>query len=182
MLPFLAILGAFYILFNIPSYFWYYAPFVYFLTIYAVRLLPETRPVYLAAAILGLCFTEASAVYLHRADIVHQPYVALAEWLNRNTPPDATVASVETGTIGWYCDRHLTDIVGLTTPKDATYTARRDFSSWFNERPDYIVVHPDLAFTWEKVALASPEYEMLPIHFDGVYLLHRKNAPGVTRN
>jgi hypothetical protein len=33
VLPFLLILGSFYILFNIPNYFWYYGPFIYFLMI-----------------------------------------------------------------------------------------------------------------------------------------------------
>ena len=141
VLPFLAILAAFYILGNIPGYFWYYAPFFYFLSIYAVCLLPRTKSSYVGASIFGLCLAISTALYLHRTDSVRDDYIDAGLWLDHNAAPDADIASVETGYIGWYCSRHLIDIIGLTTPQNAVYTAHRDFSSWFAARPDYIVVH-----------------------------------------
>jgi len=177
VLPFLAILGAFYILGNIPNYHWYYAPFMFFFTIAAVQALPPTRPVRLALLLMAFLVARDTALYLHHQDKDPQPYDEAGQWLSAHTAPNARIASVETGHIGWFCDRYLIDIVGLTTPRNGTYTTHRDFSSWVLDRPDFIVVHPDVNFPWEKVALSSPDYEMLPVSFGSVRLLHRKDAP-----
>jgi len=101
-------------------------------------------------------------------------YSLTSEWINRSASLCADTATTETGTMGWFCNRNLIDMIGLTTPKNATYTAHRDFSAWIAEDPDYIVVHPEMPFPWEKVALKSPRYEELPYHFGNVMLLRRK--------
>jgi hypothetical protein len=173
-MPFLILLAAFYILFNIPGYHWYYAPFVFFLTIFAFGLIPSTRSASFATLIVLMALTGASFRYLRSVAVPAVSYRDAGAWLNEHTPPNATIASVETGTIGWYCDRNLIDIVGLTTPQNAHYTAKADFTSWFAEKPDYIVVHPTDPFTWELVALHSPQYKFVPVHFDNVYILQRK--------
>ena len=175
--PFLFGLAAFYILFNIPGYHWYYAPFVFFLILYACRLLPQARSAWVAASLVALCFAYGSALYVHRASLKAtgwRDYAQAGQWLNSNAAHDASVATVETGTIGWYCDRQIIDIVGLTSPRNAHYTAEGDFSSWFAEHADYIVVHPGEPFPWERVALNSPDYERLPVSFGSVSLLRKK--------
>jgi arabinofuranosyltransferase len=174
VLPFLIILTSFYVLFNIPGYHWYYAPLVYFLLLYAARLIPDRPDARLATVLVLLAIFRVSGLYLHRRDILPEPYDQAALWLDKNTPRDARIASVETGHIGWNCNRYIIDIVGLTSPQNAFYTAHRDFSSWLNARPDVIIVHPDNPFPWERVALRSPDYEYLPVHFGNVYLLRRK--------
>lgn len=175
VIPFLLFLGSFYILFNIPSYFWYYAPFLYFSYIYAAHLIPRTRTAWFVALVLALDLVNVSVVTIRRLGVENVNYVHLASWLSHYTPKDAKIASTETGTIGWYCDRNIIDMVGLTTPKNATFTAHRDFSSWFAEQPDYVVVHPDNPFPWEKVALSSPNYELVPVHFGPVYVLRKRH-------
>ena len=174
LLPFLSILGAFYILFNIPSYFWYYAPFLFFSYLYAVHLIPRTRHAWTISLLMAVTLVTASFTTARRSGKEDTNYALLARWLSHNTAPDARIATAETGTIGWYCDRNLIDIVGLTTPQNATYTAHRDFSSWLAEDPDYIVVHPGNPFPWERVALASNRYEYVPVHFGPDYLLRKK--------
>jgi hypothetical protein len=116
----------------------------------------------------------ASYHYLRENGIEEQDYAQAAKWLQQNTPPGTTIAAVETGTIGWYCDRNIIDIVGLTTPINAKYTEHRDFSSWIKESPDYVVSHSDLRFPWENVASADPNYVLLPVKFGYVTLLKRK--------
>lgn len=175
IVPFLLILGSFYILFNIPRYHWYYGPFLFFLFLYAASLIPNTRAAQWAGFFFAVCLAASAGIDLHKNAHDDLAYANMAKWIEQNTPQNARLASVETGTIGWYCDRNLIDIVGLTTPQNARYTAKRDYSSWFAEQPDFIVVHPGNPFPWEKVALASSDYELLPIHFDTVYLLHRKS-------
>ncbi len=79
-----------------------------------------------------------------------QNYVAAAQWLEVNSPPNAKIAACEIGTIGWYSHRYLYDIIGLTTPKNAVYLAHRDEVSWFAEdNPDYVVIHLP-PWGWEK--------------------------------
>ena len=181
--------------FNIPPYFWYYAPFVFFLTIYAARLIPQTKPGYVGFSLIAFCLFEIGVVRLHhsgpgsrnlsqlgdwmdRHSLGVNDYARMGDWIERNTPPNATIATTETGTIGWHCDRYIIDMVGLTTPENARYTAHADYSSWIAERPDYVIVHELRPFPWEAVAVASPDYEFVPVSFGDVYLMRRKpSAP-----
>ena len=172
--PFLAILACFYVFFNIPPYFWYYAPFFFFTVIYAVSVVPHTRLAYgILLAVITLQ-SVTSAIALHQ----NQPkknYVAASEWLAANTPPNAKIAACEIGTIGWYSHRYLYDIIGLTTPKNAGYLARRDEVSWFAEdNPDYVVIHLP-PWGWEKPAVANSTYEMVPVQFGDVGIVRRKS-------
>jgi len=177
LVPFLMILGAFYILFNIPSYHWYYPPFLFFLLMYCMSLVPQRRAPQAAALFLILCTAAATAVNLRKDAHENLSYRDMALWINANTPANARIASVETGALGWYSsDRYFIDLVGLTTPINARYTAHREYSAWLAERPDYVVVHPNNPFPWEKAALASPDFEFVPVHFGPVYLLRRKTA------
>lgn len=176
LIPFFLILGMFYVLFNIPNYYWYYAPFLFFGIIYAASVIPQARASQWAGFAFALCLALSAAKDLKKNGNEDASYSKMAHWIDENTPQDARIAAVETGTIGWYSNRYLIDIVGLTTPQNARYTAHRDFSSWITEKPDYVVVHPTDPFPWEKVALNNPEYHLMPIHFDKVYLLRRKKS------
>jgi hypothetical protein len=176
VIPFLLAIAAFYVLFNIPYYTWYYAPFLYFLTIYAVCLVPKFPGAQRAILALVAAIAISSCFYLHTYAKEDKSYAEAGDWLQLHTPPDARIASVETGTIGWHADRYLIDIVGLTTPVNGRYTAHRDFSSWISESPDYVVVHPDGRFPWDRVALSSPNYKLLPMRFGDVGILMKQDA------
>jgi len=43
-------------------------------------------------------------------------YIAVADWLKRNTASDASIAMLEIGIIGYYSDRHVVDVLGLISP------------------------------------------------------------------
>jgi arabinofuranosyltransferase len=169
---------AFYILFNIPGYRWYFAPFIFFGMVCACQSMPKTRNLRLgSAAIIGLVL--ATSVHtLYRTPFDPQGgYMGLAAWLNENTSSDSRVAASETGTVGWYSNRYIIDIIGLTTPKNAAHIARRDTTSWLAEdRPDYIIVH-DMDWVWERVAKESPDYLPAGPHFGNAYILERKGLP-----
>jgi len=174
VLPFLAILAGFYVIFNIPAYFWYYAPFVFFGALYAVKALPKTRIAYgaLTAVVVLQCITNA--FHIPRPP-VNENYRATGQWLAANTAPNARIAACEIGTLGWYSHRYLYDIIGLTTPQNAVHVAHRDAMSWFVEdHPDYVIIHTD-PWIWEKVAIASPAYEYVPVQFGEIAILRRKN-------
>jgi hypothetical protein len=69
-------------------------------------------------------------------------YRALGLWLRDHTAASASVAAVEIGTLGWYSERPIVDIVGLVSPDNARFLGERRFDAWLERyTPDYIVVH-----------------------------------------
>ncbi len=69
-----------------------------------------------------------------------QVYREVGEWLNANTPADATVGVAEVGQVGFYADRWMTDYLGLLQPDVADMLERGDLYSWLAKyAPDYLV-------------------------------------------
>ncbi len=67
-------------------------------------------------------------------------YRETGEWLDKNTPTDATVGVAEVGQIGFYARRYMTDYLGLLQPDVAAGLKRNDFYSWLvGYAPDYLV-------------------------------------------
>lgn len=81
--------------------------------------------------------TYKSAYYSGARD---QVYRQVGHWLAENSTPDATVALVEVGTIGYVSQRRIIDLMGLVTyelrnlPKQGSYQESIDAL-----QPDYIV-------------------------------------------
>ena len=155
-LIFNGLLLGFYGFLNIPSYHWYYAPFFLFILIFACvaiewLMLKIWRSHWIAlrgfsvlALVLLLGFYFKYTMPWERG-FTHQAYIQIGQWLNANTPKNASVALVEVGTVGWYADRHIIDILGLTNPYNAGYIAKGDADSWpIHYQPDYILIHQPL--------------------------------------
>ncbi|MBR8227715.1 hypothetical protein KDX05_05200 [Burkholderia vietnamiensis] len=159
-IAYLILLGGFYVLLHIPNYHWYYAPFFYFLLLYAatgayqlfsesIRLASKHRLAGCGAAVILAALTGAfGARSLNLANIERgsfDPYKNIGTWIDKNTPADSVVAAVEIGTIGWYSHRYIIDILGLTNPYNADYIGNKDVHSWLTRySPDYILVHDPL--------------------------------------
>jgi arabinofuranosyltransferase len=175
LLPFLGGLLAFYVLLNLPNYHWYNAPFLFFLFVYALAGLPRTRVAYILLAVVIVQCTVAGFLKLRKSD-VNTNYAAASEWITAHSASNAKIASVETGTVGWYTDRNVDDIVGLTNPKNARQLRRHDFYSWLEQdKPDFVVMHTPPAFG-ENAAAASPLYVYEPVHFGPYSVMRRKTA------
>lgn len=148
----LLLLG-FYAGLNIPNYHWYYAPFFYFMLIFAshgfwrcsVKLLSNGVLNFRGIIFLLICIGSFLALgkvvsFAERGRV--ESYVNIGKWLKDNTPPNASIAMVEIGTIGWYADRKIIDILGLVNKYNADYIAERNFSGWlYHYQPDYILRH-----------------------------------------
>ncbi len=179
-LPFCGLLLAFYVLLNMTGlYFWYFAPFIFFAIIYACGAIPKTRVATLTASVLLLGSVFANAGFLRLPwpqEDRYTGYPDAGKWIDQHTPPNAHVAAVEIGILGWYSNRYIVDVIGLVTPKNAVHVAHRDLISWLAEdRPDYIVAHQP-CWSWEKAVAESRDYERLPLTFRGdVVILKRKN-------
>ncbi len=69
-----------------------------------------------------------------------QAYREVGEWIDRETPPDATIGVAEVGQIGFYARRWMTDYLGLLQPDVAEMLKRGDLYSWLAKyAPDYLV-------------------------------------------
>ena len=138
---------------GIPAYPWYYALPMYTLLVLAslgadfglsaltqwptVRVL-SAATVAMVFVVAGLRFT-ADGPAPDRAD-----YVAVGQWLRDNTDPQATVAAMEIGKIGWYSERDMVDYLGLLDSHANEAVARSDFLWWPSYyQPDYWVTKAD---------------------------------------
>lgn len=155
---FLLLYTAFYVFLSLPNYHWYYAPYYMFGYAWAgvgigwlgrrAGSLPGRLGRGLAitalVAITGwLAIRGAASTWtaVQPAERTHA-YRRIGQWLDENAPPQATVAAMEIGMIGWYSRRHIIDIVGLVTPENGRLLARRDFDGWLAlHRPDFVVTH-----------------------------------------
>jgi hypothetical protein len=175
-LQFVMVLFLFYWLFNLPAYYWYYAPFILCLTIFAVIAVPKKRAARLVMGIVMVGQIITNAFCIHKLATDEHDYAKIGAWLALRTTPDATVAACEIGELGWQSHRYIYDILGLTTPRNALHVAQRDAHSWLTEdKPDYIVVHRP-AWIWEQTAVSSSEYSEISFHSNSVYILCRKQA------
>jgi arabinofuranosyltransferase len=175
VLPFLGGLLTFYILFNITNYHWYCAPFIFFGIFYAVQAIPKTRLMHIVLiVVIGECtLTGAYTLWKQRSI---PDYVQVAQWLNQNSSPEARIAAIETGTIGYGCHRYIDDIAGLTNPKNAVLLAHHDEYSWLEQdKPDYVIVHRYPIFN-EIAAIQSPFYVRVK-DFGGIYVMRREGSP-----
>ena len=161
MLIYLFCLLCFYAGLRLPNYPWYYAPFFFLLLIFAcrgiwslgARFVPTGKLDHRAAiygCLCALAIFAVTQVVTFREGERREEYARIGGWLQKNTPPNASVAMIEIGTVGWYAHRKIVDILGLVNPYNADYIARGDLYGWlYRYQPDYILRH-DPIWAWEK--------------------------------
>lgn len=186
---FFIILLCFYVVLNLPNYPWYYAPFFYLMLIFAcrgigelsTRLLAKRLPGgYRAFVFLVLCAVTVfslTKVVSFKEGVRNEAYATIGSWIKTNTPPNATIAMVEIGTVGWYADRKIIDILGLVNKYNAEYISKGDLYGWlYHYQPDYILRH-DPIWRWEKsteILERSGAYaSMQQFNFPGYVLLRK---------
>lgn len=73
-------------------------------------------------------------------------YRTIGREIKSIVPKGSTVATVEVGTLAWYSERPVIDVLGLDNPERARHSATRDVGMWLVEtRPDYIFM------PWERI-------------------------------
>ncbi|VEB38819.1 Uncharacterised protein [Legionella sainthelensi] len=163
LLIFEALLLIFYGGLNIPNYHWYYAPFFLISIIFACRGVGQLSSILLSKGFLNdrayLFIILTTAVILSlvkiaplKGQVRHENYANIGGWINHNTPANASIGLVEIGTVGWYSERKIIDILGLVNPYNGAYIGKNDIFSWLTHyQPDYILVH-DPAWPFEDSA------------------------------
>jgi arabinofuranosyltransferase len=187
-LVFVISLLGFYGLLNIPNYHWYYAPFFLFSLIFACSAIewlmlncwqakwasPQGFAILALIFLMGFYFKNTMP---WESGFRNESYILMGKWLKTNTPENSSVAMVEVGTVGWYADRRIIDILGLTNPHNANYIAKGDVYSWPKYyQPDYILCHNPLWIheTAAKYLEESGAYASVPnFNFPGYSLLYK---------
>jgi len=151
---------------GVSGYFWYYAPLVPgFIVLLGLGIsvikeyfaLEQTsfRRIVTTMLFLGLVSAQTYQLWQlqqHRIyglymENLMDMYTVVGEWLYDNTPPQATVGTLEVGIIGYYSQRPMIDFAGLIQPEVsdqfARYTSYEDSALWAVERyrPDYLVLY-----------------------------------------
>lgn len=153
---FLCFYTVFYTYLNIPSYGWYFAPYYLCLFFYGAAGLGFLFQYFMTRKnkmfkITGTVIMSALAIYLPCKEIeinkpglgyVNASYRDIGVWLEGHTSPSAKIAMVEIGTVGWYSDRYVIDILGLVNPSNERFIGERHFEKWLDTyKPDYILLH-----------------------------------------
>jgi hypothetical protein len=170
---------------GVSSYPWYYAPLVpgwivlvslalqglYDLVTRLLSSHSARLPASALATVLIVVLVVSQASGLARLRRQPDPrlaaYRAVGVWLNENTPPGASIGTLEVGIIGYYARRSMIDFAGLLQPDIAgqlsAQTTYADSARWavYRYRPDYLVLQrgffPQLEnnFTADNCQLAT---------------------------
>lgn len=157
MLIFLGSYCSFYVIFNIPDYFWYYGYvflMLYILFVFGMHTLYTSLSYirlkaihhYRYVVILSLfLFVFGDQLYVSAKLLQglqgQTHYKTIGTWIREHTESDAKIACIEIGHIGWYSKRYIIDILGLVNPYNAKYLGQKKFDKWLSHySPDYILV------------------------------------------
>ena len=163
----------FYTLVGVANFPWYYVPPVTLLLLLLAlavgslfgdedwQLRPSTSIlispfIWRGTALLGLLFflTNLAVITADRQNAAgYRPsYLSAAHWLRENTPPEATVATIEIGIIGYHSNRPILDTQGLISRDMTDHQLGWDDTLVYAlnaHQPDYAIVLPGTA--WDSV-------------------------------
>jgi len=154
-----------YVLLGVSRYFWYYAPlvpvFIAAVGLGVAAVWQGFLPVltgkrrYVGVGVLvtllaAVLWRQGKGLYYiyHHPDTRGGIYRQVGTWLDENTPPDASVGTLEVGIIGYYAHRRVIGFAGLIQPdvarQMALETTYQDTTLWAVQHyhPDYLVMRP----------------------------------------
>jgi hypothetical protein len=177
------------IIFNLPPYPWYYAPFVMILLVFAAvgidgllrAVQPRTVRLFLAAFVVLVLTTSGILQTPRGPSPLREDYFVMGSWLRTQTPKSATIAFYEIGAIGWVSDRRIIDSVfGLLDAAALPYVRKLDVTWWSDYyRPDYVLrvvsnIHPG---EWGKPWRIGHQW-YAPVHRTAQLVAYRRIALG----
>jgi hypothetical protein len=122
-----------------------------------VRVLSRGTP--LALALLVLVFWGRGALaYSDDVGFIEGEMVAMARWLEENTPPGTIIAVHDIGAVGYLSNRPLLDLAGLITPEVVPImTDAEELEDWMLERGAQVAVFfPDFSRTYQQLDAMFP--------------------------
>ena len=142
------------------------------------RTLVAGRAIVVAAALatLGLngwLFTTEVLPHARQFPVgVRECYLGMGDWLRENTPPDAVVAALDIGALGYASDREVLDLMGLVSPavlekgREMGFAEMVDSGAWLElgpdgRHPDYFVDRAEGEPRWAGRTVAGVRFELL---------------------
>ncbi len=105
---------------------------------------------------------------------VRECYLGMGEWLSQNSKPDAVIAALDIGAIGYASDRRVLDLMGLVSPEVLELGQKIGFQemvasgAWLEireagsgHRPDYFVDRSEGPPRWEGKTIHGIRFELL---------------------
>ncbi len=158
-----------YLLLNVPFYGWYATTFMVSLALGASLALGrfiETRGAAFSISgqkghdilfstvawlLVGLLFVAGSGAMVAKTKRLKtwrnpkiEAYLDVADWLRVHTQPQTTVGFIEVGTIAFFSERQIIDLLGLVTPGVTPYLATQDNAGLFKAlQPEYYIRNCD---------------------------------------
>ena len=125
----------------------------------------------LALSLIAAWASSVGELASFRRTIAHEFFVGgrdllyrdLAQWLRANTDPDVRVAIAEPGTVAFYSDRTMVDLLGLVTPQVGVamkHERGQALVRWVLDRfePDYVVLALPLESRVPRTMAGAPQY------------------------
>ena|GEM_PF-1348791 len=151
-------LAVLYPLLGVPFFAWYAAPAVAVLLlgigfaadalaglVRSERLRPAVAVVLVLLLAVPAAFRAVRWLSVMANPPLEEAYRAAGLWIRNHTAPEAEVSALEVGTIAYFSDRHVEDLLGLVTPDDVRYVETRTVGQAFLNRPtEVLVVRPAL--------------------------------------
>jgi hypothetical protein len=156
---------------GVSRYFWYYAPLMpAFVVLVAEGAVSVVRglgrlgvPRLAVTGATGLLLITLLAplflgVFLTgwQLDPRMDVYREISQWLEENTPSQASVGMLEVGIVGYYAQRSVVDFAGLIQPEVArqltTAGSYEESTAWAIQtyQPDYVVLHRGAGYSPAK--------------------------------
>ncbi len=139
-----------------------------------------SKATWLLVAILFIAGAWAMVIKTTRLKTWRNPkietYLEVADWLRVHTQPQTTIGFIEVGTIAFFSERQIIDLLGLVTPGVTPYLAVQDNAGLFKAlHPEYYIrnchfdswgmnrrVHESTFFQQYYVPIASFSQQDLP--------------------
>ncbi|MCB0318544.1 MAG: hypothetical protein KDD56_07285, partial [Bdellovibrionales bacterium] len=142
-----------YIILNVPGYHWYFTTINFSLLLSALEslcaileILPKRslkifNPLIALAIIIHSAFDLNNALKLPAKDVRDASYIDAAEVINSSDLKPGSLAVVEVGTLGFYINRKIIDMVGLTSTNPEFISGEYN-ETFFNDKlPQLVVLH-----------------------------------------
>ena len=98
-------------------------------------------------------------------------YLGTGAWLRENTPPDAVVAALDIGAVGWASDRRVLDLMGLVSPgimelgRDMGFAEMVESGAWLGapgpDRPTWLVDRSEDGPRWAGRVVGGVRFELV---------------------
>jgi hypothetical protein len=119
-----------------------------------------------------------AAAFAADVAIINGEMVAVAQWLDRNTPPDALIAAHDIGAIGYFTRRPLLDLAGLISPEVIPFIRdEAKLSEWMKAKGAHYLVtfpgwYPQISTSSDLIRLFAGNSPFSPEHMT-VYEIER---------